>query len=723
MAVIARRLVLVCSLLVLVAAVGPAAAQEDASLPGESEPVDADEGRGPCLPVGLALAVLSSDGTVADILPGHEARSATDAGSRRIVLDGPGAVGACAEFQGYWGAQSAGTAASKLMLYRLGAGTGSSAEEPKLVDRDGLQEKRRGPSRHTARMVAFAKLDEAGKYRFVAEITVAATPVDSTAAGGRTVEERLRVPFVVEVREKAEIGRGGVAGFVYGVRDGKRHPIAGAIIRIAPAAAVSLRRSAGSSAGDLWQDSDLQADQEPRYALPALPGRARALGDKSVSRDWKPWAGTMEGRVAEARAAVTDEKGHYRIEAAPGAYVAMAKARGYQIQYFDGKKQRRDADRLSVEADKTLSGINFRLEASDGPKPPDKPVDPAHGAITGHVGSENSPDIKGAVVVAVPARRASDSEPGRELGARTDEHGVYRMRVPEGAYFVYAYAHGYARQWYLLQTSPEAADVVKVQAGSIRQGVDFRLVEGETPGDPGPPHPEGKGVIRGSVHGPEGPLVGAALVMALPPASDAPPREEPRPLLDEPAPGTEPDRPVARTDEEGNYELSVPVGKWVVRAEAGGFAPSYYRENEDSDAPTVFTVEAGDVYEDVDFKLDPVEATAITGQVTIRGSERPLAGALVWALSRPKPDAPGSEAEPPLQVRAITEEDGTYVLHVPAGTYAVGVVIRPEHSDPDRALLWWDNKRSLDEADLITLDEGEVVEKINFDIIADREVP
>ncbi len=735
-----RRSVLILVLLALVTAASPAAAQEDPVAPTDPEPSLAQNATGPCLPVGLALAVLSSDGTVADILPANEVDDTTAAGGRTIILNGPGVVGPCAQFQGYWGPQGAGAALSKLMLYQYGATTGASVDGRKLVGRDGLEVKRRGPTRHAARLGAYTKLEKTGKYRFVAEFSVAATQADSTGAAGKTVEESLRVPFVVEVREKAERKTGAVEGFVYAVREGERQPVAGAVVRIASAVPASVRGDADLStvvqfgSRELWRDSELQDEIDSRaYSLSALSMRARAVDGKAISREWALATRLAQEGCLQGLSATTDEKGHYRIEATAGAYIVMAKARGYEVQFYDGKPSRSDADRVRVAAGKTTGPINFKLASGEAVKPPESPEDPEYGAITGHVGGEGSSDLLGAIVVAVPARRSSEPDPGllgdtdpdpnkkTELTARTDEQGIYKMKAPEGAYYVYAYAEGYARQWYLLKANAETADVVKVQSQAVTKGVDFRLAAARSPEDPDPNDPELYGVISGTVYGPDGPLAGSAFVVALLPSNEDTPPEQ-SPVLDEPAPGLEPERPIARTDESGRYKLRVPVGKWVVRAEAEGFAPQVYRKHEDSDAPTVFAIRGGEEWGGIDFKLSPAERTAITGRVLKKGTDDPVGGAVVWALARPTL-VPGREVEPRLQARALTEEDGTYVLLVPAGTYAVGVVIHPELSDPDTAALWWDNKRSLNEADLITLADGAVVADIDFAIARTREVP
>jgi hypothetical protein len=340
------------------------------------------------------------------------------------------------------------------------------------------------------------------------------------------------------------------------------------------------------------------------------------------------------------------------------------------------------------------------------------------------VATANSDGLRGAIVVAVPAGHGSQPglplgdedpapRPGERLYTRTDEKGHYKMEAPVGAYLVMAEAEGYDAQWFHGATNRDDATPVKVEAAKVTEGVSFRLRKAEGPGDPEPPNPSEHGIISGIVLGPDG-HIGGAVLTALPARSNGLPLEMPVGPRDEPVPDPETDNPRTRTDEGGNYRLVVPVGAWIVRCEAEGFVTQHYVDPGNPNTPKVFVVRNGDTYDGVNFEMVPGVLTAIKGRVTVKGTERGIEGAIIWGLTVPDPNLPGVPVVPRVQVRTATEKDGTYVLHVPAGTFAVGVVIHPQNSDPDTAALWWDNKDKLADADLIAIAKGEVVEGINF---------
>ncbi len=231
------RLTPVLVILALLAFALPVAAQVDPGPPGRPDPnLPPDQDRAFCLPVGLALTVFSQDGTVADILPVNPV-SSDRAGTapREITLPGPGVVGACVDYEGYWGSGVGGTATARLTLHEY-ASDSSGASITRPVAHDKLEETRRGPATHSAKLKALTKLERPGKYHFLAVIDVSAKPAATAAVAPRLVEDNLKVRFTVVIREEpVERPPGAIEGRVVNVtEDGTVKPIAGAIVVAKP---------------------------------------------------------------------------------------------------------------------------------------------------------------------------------------------------------------------------------------------------------------------------------------------------------------------------------------------------------------------------------------------------------------------------------------------------------------------------------------------------------
>ena len=72
----------------------------------------------------------------------------------------------------------------------------------------------------------------------------------------------------------------------------------------------------------------------------------------------------LEGNSEFVFKARTDTSGHYSVSLVPGAYIALARARGYAVEFFNGKNNLLSADIIRITGD--TSGVNFTL----APLPP-----------------------------------------------------------------------------------------------------------------------------------------------------------------------------------------------------------------------------------------------------------------------------------------------------------------------------------------------------------------
>ncbi|MBX5476836.1 MAG: S8 family serine peptidase [Clostridia bacterium] len=106
---------------------------------------------------------------------------------------------------------------------------------------------------------------------------------------------------------------------------------------------------------------------------------------------------------------------------------------------------------------------------------------------------------------------------------------------------------------------------------------------------------------------------------------------------------------VVRTDPAtGAFSITLPAGNYTLRAESYGYFPQDQTVTVSADAPA-----------QVEFVLQPIPRGDIVGHVTDRRTGEPIAGATVEV------------EEDPLVPPATTDADGSYTLHVLAGSYTV----------------------------------------------------
>jgi|GEM_PF-3726881 len=372
-----------------------------------------------CVGAGTALAVLSPSSAIADVIAPRTTSRGSNVGSAagpaKIVLTKPGLVGACADFRGYWTAGAAGAEAATLRLMAVGA-DGSETE----VAVQEVTDAQTGPAGRDARLRAVARVASPGASRFVAILTVSATP-----DGGAAIVGTVRMTIDVDLRLP-----GAIEGRVVGA-DGQ--PLAGALVR----------------AQEVRTDRPL--------ALPFDPPRTDAL---------------QADRDPNAGGATTDADGRYRLPVMPGTWTVRVDAAMHKVQWFDGAAAQRDADPVAVAAGATVPNIDFQLAAAD-PTPTPVPMASVRGIVRGADGLP----LKGALV---RAQRASNTAAGDRStlaggSTRTGDDGTYALKIPVGSWLVAAEADGHIRQYWDHQVEARTAAVLTLALDEARSGIDFDL--------------------------------------------------------------------------------------------------------------------------------------------------------------------------------------------------------------------------------------------------------
>jgi len=268
---------------------------------------------------------------------------------------------------------------------------------------------------------------------------------------------------------------------------------------------------------------------------------------------------------------------------------------------------------VTAPASGTVSGIDFLLEKA--------------GTITGHVYEDD-----GETPIGEASVEAHDFETG-DWAAWTETlpDGSYTLLVSSGTYTVNVFrVEGWCDQYYLNTPYWDEATPVSVSVPDETGGIDFVLQRGAT--------------ITGHVYEDDG---STPIAHAWVRAEDA--------TSGDWLAGDD-------TDTTGFYSISVPSGRYKVRAEADGWPTQYYDGVTHSDEATIITLTAPEERTGIDFVLQ--RGGSITGYVYEDDGVTPIPGASVdvhefgtwnwvgWAETLP---------------------DGSYTFWVPSGTYRVHV--------------------------------------------------
>jgi len=430
-----QRLIPIAALLAVFAGVAPATAQR--SNPSPNPGTNTSE---VCAQVGLALAVIGDTSVAAEAM-GHGARSTI--GSRapaalKVVANAPAAVGACAEYQAFWGDNAAGTAEAKLTLFDANGGALASDVAVGMTAH--------GPNRLNKSLKALTKLADPGTYDFVALIEVKASkPGNNNGVSAAEAQDALKVAFSVEVRQRGQPQPQPEPGFIAGtVRNADGGPIEGARVNVA-------------------RGSNTVTPRRPIGTLPVVPGIPYG-GAGAVDQARNP--GSAAG------GAISGPDGTYRLATAPGKYLVTAGADGYLMQWYKGAAGSVGATVVEVKAGETTADIDFSLSP--------KPMATISGMVTKAGGGGGAANI---MVIAVLRQNPSPQVPSTRAAAsaRTDADGKYTLKVEPGTYAVGASQPATTGSragrtiWWDGKADPNDADLIELAANAAREGIDFTL--------------------------------------------------------------------------------------------------------------------------------------------------------------------------------------------------------------------------------------------------------
>ena len=289
-------------------------------------------------------------------------------------------------------------------------------------------------------------------------------------------------------------------------------------------------------------------------------------------------------------AARTDANGEYEISGLPdGDYAVLAKERNHLPQYYDGKSDPSQADKVTIASAATVSGVDFILQKHQ--------KDPVF-TISGTVNDAQNNPIEGAIVFT----EMWGGPMLRWLQVRTEADGSYELKVPAGTFVVWAVKSGYVTEYYDNASDAQQATKLTLDAANPSEtGIDFAL-------------DKFGGSIAGVVRDDNGAPIADVRVLAWANTT--------------PSPGRMPGgfgRAVTAAD--GSYLIEgLPQGEYHVRAEARGFIGEFYDGVSDLASATTVSVATQPVT-GIDFALG--SGGSISGTITDEDSGDPLAHAFV----------------------------------------------------------------------------------------------
>jgi hypothetical protein len=331
--------------------------------------------------------------------------------------------------------------------------------------------------------------------------------------------------------------------------------------------------------------------------------------------------------------AYTASDGSYTIEGlALGEYGAVAKARGWVVQYYDNTSRKDYVTDVVVTPPQDTPNINFSLSRG--------------GSISGFVHeSDGVTPVQGVeVLVYGPVM------PGRRGGAtRTQANGSYVISdLPVGDYRVEACNKpGFACEYYDSKYVQAAADMVTVREGSDTSGINFTLDAG--------------GSVTGHVYEEDGvtPISDVGLGAWLSTKEFVVWWGE-------------------ETDYDGSYTLWLRTGSYLIGTSVGGIREKYvnewYDNHYDMNNADPIQVVAPHETSGIDFYL--AKASSISGHVYEVDGITPISGSSVYAFPITG-DHPGNGAN--------TGPDGSYTIEgLPSGNYKIQTTVSdhvPEYYD------------------------------------------
>ncbi len=413
------------------------------------------------------------------------------------------------------------------------------------------------------------------------------------------------------------------------------------------------------------------------------------IGDAWVTAvaSWEPYT---YGR------AMTDKQGRFVIGGLKsGAYTLSAGAEGYIEEFYYNAPVWELASAVTVTEPDTVSGLVIRL--TEGGTVSGRVTDKEGGPVSDawiQVYSDASGDSTWMDSTRTEARKF-------DAGASTEEDGTYRITgIPEGEYFVTAYSQWNPwmqnQIWYDGATDPSSATRVPVRSGVETPGIDF--VFDFTAAD---------GSVSGRVTDLDGRPIEYAQVQLFSDGSDA---------------WGNSIWMTASTDANGDYSLYfVPEGRYYVNcwAQAGWSSVfRYWPDSEDFAGAQLISVDGVTAVANVDFILPLAPGTASVEGTVTDAAGHPLTGAYVEINPFQSGAADSGKSGKEFCAWAYSDSDGVYrVKGLPAGPVQVHCSYWENES---RGEEWYSGASVPEDADPVTLSDGQMVSGIDFSLTVRR---
>ncbi len=366
--------------------------------------------------------------------------------------------------------------------------------------------------------------------------------------------------------------------------------------------------------------------------------------------------------------AISENDGRYQIDLLRGEYrffVSLPNS-DYLPQFYSSRGDQQ-GDIIDIAAFESFRIINLSLVPG--------------GSISGLV-------LRATDSTPLPRVRIEATSPTFRASILSTIDGTYRLRaLPRGRYRVRAQAldTNFVAVYYGGSRDPEKAVIIPVEDSQTSPGVDFRLHNG--------------GMISGRVYANRNrePLSGAIVIAE-------------NETLREPIYSTTTDDQgfyTLRGLSSGSYTIQTSLGVGAKSGRAGKkFLTQYHGGSFDRESSERISVEAGTVFSGTDFAL--LEGASISGTVRSRFHNEPLPD--VTLLSQ------NIEGSGLTTFQAPSNADGRFTIsNLPPGKYWVETSL-PSHVKR-LVNFFYRNKLNTESADKISLDEGEDMQQIDFNLV------
>ncbi len=352
----------------------------------------------------------------------------------------------------------------------------------------------------------------------------------------------------------------------------------------------------------------------------------------------------------------TDDNGVYVIgRLIPGFYLVRAEARAYIAEYYDDARSLLDADLVKVAENDSITGVDFALGMG--------------GSISGKVLA----DASGEALAGAHVEAFLIVNPLVKVHGLTAVDGTYKLSgLVAGDYIVHADMAGYVGEFFDNVKNPLDATLVKLVEPNDTPEINFSLASTSAI----------TGIVKNETDG--SPIAGATVTV--------------RTLLSDISL-----RPVkflhtAKTNEQGEYTVSLAPGFYLVYCKAEGFNAEWFENASDPASATPVEVKAAE-HSVVNFDLLPLGS--ISGKVVDQLTGAAIAGAKVNAFFERKHER--------RHFVALSDSEGNYSLTgLPAGEYIV------EAHAPDYMPEFWQEADSLKNATLVKVANSEITTGIDF---------